>query len=104
MNDPFLQQAFNGRSNATGLVTLKSGATSTTVNPTDATNPGAQNVSPNSRIFLFPTTAHAAAEIAAGGCYIPVATIARQQFVIQHANNAQTDRTFFYVAFYPPVG
>lgn len=102
--DPQLAQAFAGRSNATGIVTLKASATSTTVNPTDATNPGAQNVSPNSRIFLFPTTAHAAAELAAGGCFIAVANISKQQFIITHANNAQADRTFFYVAFYPPVG
>lgn len=104
MIDPVLQQALNGRSNASGVVTLKASATQTTVNPTDATNPGAQNVSPNSRIFLFPTTPHAAAELAAGGCYIARSDIARQQFKITHANNAQTDRTFFYVAFYPPVG
>lgn len=102
MIDPFLQQAFNGRSNATGLVTLKASATQTTVNPTDATNPGAQNVSPNSRIFLFPTTANAAA--AGATTFIAVADITRQQFKVTHASNTQTDRTFFYVAFYPPVG
>lgn len=102
--DAVLLQALNGRSNATGLVTLKASATQTTVNPTDATNPGAQNVSPNSRIFLFPVTAHAAAELAAGGCFIAIADIARQQFKVTHANNAQADRTFFYVALYPPVG
>lgn len=102
MIDPVLQQALNGRSNACGLVTLKAGATSTTINPTDASNPGASNVSQNSKIFLFPTTANAAAALAT--TYIAPANITRQQFVITHANNAQVDRTFFYVAFYPPVG
>lgn len=102
MSDPFLQQAFNGRSNATGLVTLKASATSTTVSPTDSSNPGAQNVSPNSRIFLFPTTANAAAALAT--TFIAPANVTKQQFIITHASSTQVDRTFFYVAFYPPVG
>lgn len=91
-----IQQAFNGRSNAVGLVTLKSGATSTTVNPTDPTNPGAQNVSAASKIFLFPTTADAAAALST--TYIAPGNVTKQQFIITHANNAQSDRTFFYVS------
>lgn len=104
MIDPLIQQVFAGRSNATGVVTLKASATSTTVNPTDASNPGAQNVAANSRLFLFPVTAHAAAELGNGTCFVALADISKQQFKVTHASNNQTDRTFFYVSFYPPVG
>ena len=45
---------------------------------------------------LFPKTAHAAAEFAAGGCY--VSAVGKQTFTVTHANNAQADRTFFYLA------
>jgi hypothetical protein len=44
---------------------------------------------------LFPRTAHAAAELAAGGCY--VSAVGSGSFTLTHANNAQTDRTFSYV-------
>lgn len=83
-----IQSLFNGRSNAIGKATLAAGATSTVVS--------APNCAAQCAVFLFPTTAHAAAEIAAGGCY--VSAVGKQQFTITHANNAQVDRTFFYVA------
>lgn len=47
-----------------------------------------------STILFMPMTAHAAAEIAAGTMYIPQTTMKNGQCIIQHANNAQTDRTF----------
>jgi hypothetical protein len=78
-----------GGSNAVGVVTLAPSANSTAVS--------AVNCSPGAAVFLFPTTAHAAAEVAAGGLYVPQATVVGGQFVIQHANNSQVDRTFFYV-------
>ena len=80
-----LQQLASGRSNATGSVTLATGATSTTVS--------AANCAPGSAVFLFPRTANAAAALS--GTF--VGTVGKQTFTITHASNAQTDRTFFYV-------
>lgn len=81
-----LQQLAAGRSNASGSVTLKAGQTSTDV---PAENCGAQCA-----VFLFPKTANAAA--AAATTY--VSSVGKQTFTIAHASNAQTDRSFFWVA------
>jgi hypothetical protein len=78
-----LQQLAAGRSNAIGTVTLTVSATSTTV--TD------QNCASGSAIILTPQTANAAAALT--GIYY---STANGSFVINHANNAQTDRTFTY--------
>lgn len=77
-----------GRSNGVGVVTLAASAASTTV-----TDP---NCAVGTTIILSPSTAHAAAEQAAGTLFIPIATIANGSFVVQHANNTQTDRIFRY--------
>jgi hypothetical protein len=77
-----------GRNNATGAVSLAINTTTTTVT--------APNCAPTSQVFLFPKTAHAGAELAAGGCFVSV--IGNGSFTITHANNAQADRTFSYVA------
>ena len=82
-----IRQLMQGRSNAAGTVTLAAGAASTAV--------VAPNCAPTAQVFLFPKTAHAAAEIAAGGCY--VSAVAAGTFAVTHANNTQTDRTFAYV-------
>lgn len=76
----------SGRSNATGTVTLKVSATSTTVSD--------GNCAVGSVIKLVPTTANAAGAIAT--TYIPPATVLNGSFVIQHASNAESDRTFSY--------
>jgi len=81
-----LQQLAAGRSNAAGSVTLAASATSTVVN--------AENCAPQTAVFLFPKTANAAAALAAGTTFI--SAVGKQQFTITHANNAQTDRSFFY--------
>jgi hypothetical protein len=91
-----IQQLAAGRSNAVGVVTLVPSASTTTVSPSNTTNAGAQTVAPQSAVLLFPKTAHAAAELAAGSCYI--SAVGKQTFTVTHANNAQTDRTFFYLA------
>lgn len=75
-----------GRSNATGSVTLRTSNTTTVVT--------APNCAPTSAVLLFPTTAHAGAELAAGGCY--VSAVASGSFTVTHASNSQADRTFFY--------
>ena len=82
-----INELAKGRSNAVGSVTLAANAASTTVT---AVNCGA-----GSTVLLSPRTAHAAAEIAAGGCYI--SSVGNGTFTIAHANNAQVDRTFGYV-------
>jgi hypothetical protein len=82
-----VRQLIQGRSNAAGSATLAAGASSTTVT--------APNCAQSSQVLLFPKTAHAAAELAAGGCY--VSAVANGSFTIAHANNAQSDRTFAYV-------
>lgn len=82
-----LQQLAAGRSNATGSVTLAAGATSTTVS--------AVNCGPSSAVLLFQKTANGAAALAAGTTFI--SSVGKQSFTISHANNAQTDRSFFYV-------
>jgi hypothetical protein len=82
-----IRQLLQGRSNAAGSVTLAAGAASTTVT--------APNCASSAQVFLFPKTAHAAAELAAGTCW--VSAVAGGAFTLTHANNAQTDRTFSYV-------
>jgi hypothetical protein len=44
-------------------------------------------------------TANAAAELAAGSLYIPQATILKGSAVVQHRNNAQTDRLIRFAIF-----
>ena len=82
-----INNIIKGRSENYGQVTLTANVASTTV-----TN---DNISQYSEILLSPKTANAAAALAT--TYIPEATILNGSFVIQHANNAQTDKTFGYV-------
>jgi hypothetical protein len=82
-----VRQLMQGRSNAAGTVTLAASAASTAVS--------APNCAPTAQVFLFPRTAHAGAELAAGGCF--VSAVGSGSFTITHANNAQADRTFAYV-------
>lgn len=81
-----IQQLYQGRSNAVGTATLAASATSTVVT--------APNCSPSSFVFLFPTTANGAAALASSF----ISSVGKETFTISHANNAQVDRTFSYVA------
>lgn len=83
-----IRQLAEGRSNAVGAFTLEANEATTTV--TSAT------CGDGSTVLPFPTTANAAAEIGAGTMYI--GTVSNGSFVVTHANNAQVDRTFRYVA------
>jgi hypothetical protein len=47
-----------------------------------------------SHVAFDPMTANAAAELAAGTLYVTSANRNNGSFVLTHANNAQTDRTF----------
>lgn len=81
-----INQLGQGRSNAVGSVTLTANAASTTVT--------AQNCGSGSSVFLFPKTANAAAALAT----TYVGTVSNGSFVITHANNSQSDKSFFWVA------
>lgn len=81
-----VRQLAEGRSNATGTVTLTANATTTTVT--------APNVGPDSQVFLHPTTAHAAAIVAA----TYVSSVAIGTFTVTHTSNGNTDKTFSWVA------
>ena len=82
-----LNEVLRGRNNAVGTVTLTASAATTTV-----TN---NLMAPDMGVWFVPTTANASAEIGAGTMYL--STRDTGSFVITHANNAQTDRTFVYV-------
>lgn len=79
-----INQLIAGRSNAGITVTLTPGATSTTV--------ACRNGNANAAVIACPLTANAAAALTT--LYFPSATITGGSFVIQHAANAQADRTF----------
>ena len=81
-----LREVKSGKLNCAGSVTLTASAASTAV--TDA------NVGVNTVILLMPTTANAAAALAT----TYVSSRGDQTFTVTHANNAQVDRTFEYVA------
>jgi hypothetical protein len=83
-----IRDLFAGRSNAVGTVTLTASVATTTVT--------AINCGLGSRVFLMPTTANASAEF--GNGTIRISAVANGSFTITHANNAQTDRTFYWVA------
>jgi hypothetical protein len=83
-----VRDLFEGRSNAIGSFTHKPSAGSTTVT--------APNCGAGSTVLPFAKTANAAAEIGNGTMYI--GAVNNGSFVVTHANNAQADRTFLYVA------
>jgi hypothetical protein len=83
-----VRQLCEGRSNAVGTFTLAANAANTTVT--------ARNCGSGSSVLCFPTTADAAAEWKNGTMYI--GTVANGSFLVTHANNAQSDRTFMWVA------
>lgn len=81
-----IQQLSQGRSNATGTVTLTVDEATTTVADV--------NCSVDSVPILVPTTANAVAELGNGTIYI--SAVANGSFTITHANSATTGRTFKY--------
>jgi hypothetical protein len=83
-----IRDLFEGRSNAVGSFTLTANAATTIVT--------APNCGAGCTISVQPTTANAAAEIGNGTMYI--GAVNNGSFVVTHANNAQADRTFLYVA------
>lgn len=78
-----INQVIDGKINTINTVTLTANATETTI--TDS------RIGPGSVILLCPKTANAAAALAT--TYM---TTGDQTATVNHANNAQTDRTFCY--------
>ena len=81
-----LQQLAAGRSNATGTVTLATGAATTTVSD--------PNCAAGTVPLLVPASANAATEVGNGTMYVSV--VANGAFTITHANSATAGRTFLY--------
>lgn len=77
----------DGKFNSTGSFTLTASTTTTTVADFRSGS--------NSVIIYTPLTANASAEVGAGTIFVSARN--KQNFVITHANNVQTDRTFMYV-------
>lgn len=73
-----------GEQNNSGSFTLTASATSTVVSH--------PNVGIGKKITFSPSTANAAAALAT--TYIPIATIVKGGFTVQHANTGTSDRTF----------
>ena len=82
-----IKQLIEGRSNAVGTVTLTTGTATTVTAPT---------CGPQSAVFLFATTADAAAAITTVS--VPSSNISAGQFIVNHASNANTDKTYNYLA------
>lgn len=80
-----IRQLMEGRSNAVGTVTLTANAGSTAVTATTC--------GPNSAVFPFPSTANAAAIVAT----TYVSAVAAGTFTVTHTNNANADKTFYWV-------
>ena len=75
-----------GKHNATGTVTLTANQATTTI-----TDP---RIGVDTKIILHPTTANAKAE---GTPWQTVPNATADQAVLNHANNAQTDRTYGFI-------
>jgi hypothetical protein len=80
-----VRQLMEGRSNATGTVTLTANVGSTTV--------PAPNCAAGSVVLLSPRTANAAAALAT-----TFVTAGNGSFMVTHATNTQPDRTFGWAA------
>lgn len=93
-----IQQLASGRSNATGTVTLTTGAATTVVTPIQTGVIAASSATPSGRTLpasqpiFTPLTAAAAAELASGNMY--VSSVSKDTFTITHTNSATAGRTF----------
>ncbi len=90
-NAEAINRLYDGKTNATGTVTLTASQATTTLVD--------KRIGLNTKVYLTPTTANASAEIGAGAIYQTLPNTTEGQAVINHANNGQTDRTFGYALF-----
>lgn len=79
-----------GKTNNVGTITLTENVTSTTLTLAEG------RLGKDSVFLVTAQTANAAAEIGAGGFYVTT-DVGNRTVTINHANNAQTDRTFGYI-------
>lgn len=84
-----LYQLRKGKTENVGEITLTANAASTVVRD--------MRVSIQTGITFDPRSASAATELYGGTMYVLDVNRASEQFTITHANNAVTDRTFFYI-------
>lgn len=82
-----LNKVLDGKINSIGTVTLTANAATTTLSD--------PRIGRNTILVLIPTTANAAAAL--GTTYQTYPNAATEAAVLNHANNAQTDKTFAYV-------
>lgn len=87
----WVKQIALGKINTTSTFTLTAAAATTTVTLPQGV------IGLNTYPFFTAKTANAAAEIGAGTMYVGTVSVTNHNFIITHANNAQTDRTFYYV-------
>jgi hypothetical protein len=83
-----IRQMAQGRLNCAGTVTLAAGVTTTTVK--------APTVAKGTIIVLSPQTSNAASAVPT--TFISPLNITSGQFIISHSSNAQTDRSFGFIA------
>lgn len=84
-----INQLMQGRSNATGTVTLNStGANTTTVT--------APTCGPSSTILLMPQTSGAAAALATS--FVASTNVTAGQFIVSHSTSTSTSRVFGWFA------
>ena len=84
-----VNRAMDGKLNARGTVTLDANQATTTLLD--------RRIGPDSVFLPMPTTANAAAEVGAGTLYQDYPNVTAGQMVLNHANNAQSDRDFAYI-------
>lgn len=82
-----VRQLIEGRANNVGTVTLTHDGAATTTAVSAAVTCG-----PNSAVFLFPTTAHAAAVVAT----TYVSSVGLGTFTITHAATSNADVTYYF--------
>lgn len=83
-----VSRLFDGKLNTVGSVTLRASQATTTI--TD------KRIGANTLVLLIPTTANASAEFGAGTIYQTLPNAANGSAVLNHANNANADKTFGY--------
>lgn len=76
----------DGKINTVKTVTLTANVASTTISD--------ERIGKNTVVLLTPTTANASAEFGAGTIYQTLPNVTSGAAVINHANNAQADRTY----------
>ncbi len=81
-----LNNAMLGKINVVGTVTLTASTTTTTIS--------LPRISRNTVVLYTPTTANASAEVGNGTIFQTYPNTTTGQAVLNHASNAQVDRTF----------